>query len=72
MIDRMRNWWAGLSRREHWLVGVAAALALTVLVWALARPAYAALVDLGSDHAAAKLICPLSASASAAAARLEG
>ncbi len=53
MIDRMRNWWAGLSRREHWLVGVAAALALTVLVWALGRPAYAALVGLGSDHAAA-------------------
>ncbi|MGB7410531.1 MAG: type II secretion system protein GspM [Sphingopyxis granuli] len=49
----MQNWWAGLTQRERWLVGVAAVLALAVLLWALARPAYAAFVDLETAHRAA-------------------
>jgi len=53
MIDRMQNWWAGLSLRERWLVGIAGALALGVLAWALGRPAYAAFADLDSAHQAA-------------------
>ncbi|SNT25114.1 type II secretion system protein GspM [Sphingopyxis indica] len=53
MIERIRNWWAGLSIRERWLVGIAGALALGVLLWALGRPAYAAFVDLDNAHRAA-------------------
>ncbi|UNK80678.1 type II secretion system protein GspM [Sphingopyxis granuli] len=49
----MQNWWAGLTQRERWLVGVAAVLALAVLLWALVRPAYAAFVDLETAHRAA-------------------
>ncbi|WP_244857953.1 type II secretion system protein GspM [Sphingopyxis granuli] len=49
----MQNWWAGLTQRERWLVGVAAVLALAMLLWALARPAYAAFVDLETAHRAA-------------------
>lgn len=53
MIERMQNWWAGLSIRERWLVGIAGALALAVLAWALGRPAYAAFADLERAHQAA-------------------
>jgi general secretion pathway protein M len=53
MIERAQSWWAGLSMRERWLVGIAGALALAVLIWALGRPAYAAFADLESEHHAA-------------------
>lgn len=53
MTDRLKNWWAGLSTRERWLVGIAAALALGVLAWGIARPAVAAFIDLESRHRAA-------------------
>jgi len=53
MTERIRNWWAGLSRRERWLVGVAALLALAMLLWGLGRPAYAAFASLEGDHRAA-------------------
>ena len=53
MTEKLRNWWVGLSTRERWLVGIAAALALGVLVWGLARPAVAAFIDLESRHDAA-------------------
>ena len=53
MIERAQSWWAGLSMRERWLVGIAGALALAVLIWALGRSAYAAFADLESDHHAA-------------------
>lgn len=53
MMEAVGNWWTGLSLRERWLVGIAAALAFGVLVWALGRPAYAAFVDLEDRHRAA-------------------
>jgi len=53
MTDKLQNWWTGLSMRERWLVGIAAVLALGVLVWGLARPAVAAFVDLENRHRAA-------------------
>lgn len=53
MTDRLKNWWAGLSGRERWLVGIAAALALGVLGWGIARPTVAAFIDLESRHRAA-------------------
>lgn len=53
MTERLKNWWAGLSARERWLVGIAAVLALGVLGWGLGRPAVAAFVDLESRHRAA-------------------
>lgn len=53
MTDAIGNWWTGLSRRERWLVGVAGALALTVLGWALGRPAVAAVIALDQEHVAA-------------------
>lgn len=53
MMERVRNWWAGLSMRERWLVGIAGALALGVLLWAIGRPAYAAFADLDGAHRAA-------------------
>ncbi|QUM72097.1 type II secretion system protein M [Sphingopyxis granuli] len=53
MRESVQNWWAGLTQRERWLVGVAAVLALAMLLWALARPAYAAFVDLETAHRAA-------------------
>ena len=53
MTERLKNWWIGLSTRERWLVGVAGALALGVLIWGLARPAVAAFIDLESEHRAA-------------------
>lgn len=53
MMDGIGNWWTGLSARERWLVGIAGVLGLAVLLWALARPAYAAFVDLESAHRAA-------------------
>ena len=53
MTERLKNWWIGLSTRERWLVGVAGALALGVLIWGLARPAAAAFIDLESEHRAA-------------------
>lgn len=52
-MEAARNWWTALSLRERWLVGIAAALALAVLVWALGRPIYAAFVDLEDRHRAA-------------------
>lgn len=53
MTETLKNWWLGLSRRERWLVGIAAALALAVLLWGLARPAFAAFADLDQRHRAA-------------------
>lgn len=53
MTERLKNWWLGLSKRERWLVGVAGALALGVILWGLGRPAYAAIVDLETQHSAA-------------------
>ncbi|WP_033075596.1 type II secretion system protein GspM [Sphingopyxis sp. MWB1] len=53
MMEAMKNWWAGLSNRERWLMGVAGVLALGVLLWAVARPTYAAFVDLQAGHRAA-------------------
>jgi general secretion pathway protein M len=53
MRESVQNWWAGLTQRERWLVGIAAVLALAVLLWALARPAYSAFVDLETAHRAA-------------------
>ncbi len=53
MTERFQNWWIGLSQRERWLVGIAAALALGVILWGLGRPVYAAFVDLESQHRAA-------------------
>ncbi len=53
MTERLQNWWAGLSTREGWLVGIAGVLALGVVIWSLARPAVAAFIDLESQHRAA-------------------
>ena len=53
MTQAISHWWAGLSRRERVLVGIAGALALGVIVWAIGRPAYAAFADLESRHRAA-------------------
>ncbi|WP_260582352.1 type II secretion system protein M [Sphingopyxis sp. PET50] len=53
MSERIASWWQGLSRRERWLVGVAAVLVLGVLIWLLGRPAYAAFGNLEADHRAA-------------------
>lgn len=53
MTDRLQNWWIGLSLRERWLVGIAGALALGVILWGLGRPAFAAFTDLESRHRAA-------------------
>src|SRR3546814_6980935 len=38
MSERIRNWCAGLSQSERWLVGVGALLTLRALFWALGRP----------------------------------
>lgn len=53
MTDKLKDWWSGLSIRERWLVGIAGALALGVLIWGLARPAVAGFLDLESRHRAA-------------------
>ncbi len=53
MTERLQNWWMALSIRERWLVGIAGALALGVVLWGLGRPAYAAFVDLENQHRAA-------------------
>ena len=53
MMEAAKNWWSGLSTRERWLVGVAGALAVAVLGWALGRPAVAAFLDLETTHRAA-------------------
>lgn len=53
MTEKLQNWWAGLSQRERWLVGVAGLLALGVILWGLGRPAFAAFTDLEAQHSAA-------------------
>lgn len=53
MMERVQNWWGGLSLRERWLVGVAGVLAFGVILWGVGRPAFAAFVDLESRHRAA-------------------
>lgn len=53
MTERITNWWAGLSGRERWLVGISGLLALGVIVWGLGRPAFAAFTDLEAQHRAA-------------------
>lgn len=53
MTEKLQIWWTGLSLRERWLVGIAGALALGVLVWAAGRPAFAAFTDLEARHNAA-------------------
>ena len=52
-MQGLKNWWGGLSPRERWLVGIAGALAIAVLGWALGRPAVAAFIDLEHRHQAA-------------------
>jgi general secretion pathway protein M len=52
-MEAIKNWWLALSTRERWLVGVAGALALGVLGWAVGRPAAAAFFDLETRHRAA-------------------
>jgi general secretion pathway protein M len=53
MTEKLQNWWAGQSLRERWLVGIAGALALGVILWGLGRPAAAAFTDLEAQHRAA-------------------
>ena len=53
MSERIAGWWQGLSSRERWLVGIAGALALCVVLWLLVRPAYAAYSNLEAGHRAA-------------------
>lgn len=53
MTEKLQNWWAGLSVRERWLVGLAGVLALAVILWGLGRPAVAAFADLEAQHRAA-------------------
>ena len=53
MMDGVKSWWAGLSMRERWLVGIAAMLGVAVLGWGLGRPAVAAFFDLETRHSAA-------------------
>jgi general secretion pathway protein M len=53
MTERLQNWWIALSQRERWLVGIAGALALGVILWGLGRPAVALFIDLESRHRAA-------------------
>ncbi len=53
MTERLKDWWLALSQRERWLVGIAAALTVGVLTWAIGRPAVAAVIDLESQHRAA-------------------
>ena len=53
MNERLQNWWIALSQRERWLVGIAGALALGVVLWGLGRPAVAAFIDLENRHRAA-------------------
>ena len=53
MTERLQNWWIALSPRERWLVGIAGALALGVILWGIGRPMVAAFVDLESQHRAA-------------------
>lgn len=53
MTERLQNWWLALSRRERWLVGIAAVLAMGVLLWGLGRPVVAAFADLENRHGAA-------------------
>ena len=52
MTERLQNWWMALSMRERWLVGMAGALALGVVLWGLGRPAVAAFIDLENQHRA--------------------
>lgn len=33
MITNLRTWWHGLSARERWLVGIAAAICAAALLW---------------------------------------
>ncbi|WP_299328429.1 type II secretion system protein M [Parasphingopyxis sp.] len=50
MTERLKAWWAGLSTRERWLVGVAGGLAVIVLSWLLiVRP-----IDLMRESAKAR------------------
>ena len=53
MTEKLQNWWIALSPRERWLVGIAGVLALGVVIWGLARPAYAVFTDLAAQHRAA-------------------
>lgn len=44
MISKLKLWYAALSRREQWLVGIAGALvALLILAYGIAIPAYRAI-----------------------------
>ena len=53
MTKALRHRWTALSRRERRLVGVAAALALVVLVWASGRSMVTAFAGLEDRHRAA-------------------
>jgi general secretion pathway protein M len=49
-------WWRDLSRREQWLVAIAAVLAIIVMVWLVVlRPLHAARAQAEARYAAASL-----------------
>lgn len=51
MTDTIRNWWSGLSLREHWLVGVAAGLSAILIGWFLIyAPLRSALASASEEH----------------------
>lgn len=50
MIGTVQPWWAALSQREKWLIGVAAALALLVLAWLTGRGVLGALDAQAERH----------------------
>jgi general secretion pathway protein M len=51
MTSAIATWWTGLSEREKWLVGIAAALAALVIGWLLiALPLQAALSNARTAH----------------------
>ncbi len=51
MTDRLRLWYAALSRREQWLVAIAGVLALATIVWATAVLTLGAMQSAHSRHA---------------------
>ncbi|HEV7233850.1 MAG TPA: type II secretion system protein GspM [Sphingorhabdus sp.] len=51
MIERLRNWFTGLSRREQWLVGAAGALtAFVLLVFGIILPGMATIDRAAVEH----------------------
>lgn len=50
MMDGLRNYWTGLSRREQILLMVAGGLAALLLAWLIVRPVAAWQADLRQSH----------------------